>query len=145
MAQNYNRINLDIIPVGGVDKSIQCSDCPSACCREGMVIPLTKPEAQMMQANGTDMRPVDTKGEFRARAALLGTTLYRLESDCANLSIDPETGTSSCSIYNTPEFPKACRKFTMGSAACAITQTTRVGWGQDEFVTRPQDDSDMNP
>ena len=126
--KNFNRLNLDIVPINGVDKDVTCSKCPSACCRKGMAIPLSRAEHRSMQAAGTDMRelPVDVRGRRR----VFGRKLYLLASDCGNLGV-AEDGTTFCSVYAQQEFPRACGEFAMGGYGCVSTQLSRIVHGED--------------
>ena len=130
---NTNRINLELIPVNGVDKSVNCANCPSACCREGMVLPLTRGEAATLEDAGTQMHQLD-RSESRGRRPGRGRKFYRFDSNCGNLAIDPETGQTSCEIYGSDNYPKVCTEFTMGSYACALTQLKRIDMGEDRAV-----------
>lgn len=121
-------INPNSVPVDGVDAQLSCAMCPSACCREGMIVPLTPDEANMMQSSGTEITQLD--GRKNSKMAGKGREMYRLDSDCGNLQTSPD-GAMSCRVYETSEYPQACREFTMGSYACALVQELRVRSGED--------------
>lgn len=127
---NNNRLSLSIVPVGGIDKQVSCANCPSACCRAGMVIPLSGKEADIIASAGTDMQKLD-RHETVGHHAGIGRKFYKLLSDCGNLDIDPNTGQMQCKIWHTKDYPKACNRFTEGSYNCVDVQLTRIGSGQD--------------
>lgn len=134
--KNRNRIDLTIIPVNGSDPNIDCAKCPSACCREGMTLPLSAEEADYLSAAGTELEAVEVSRKDRRRRGLGKQTFYALKSDCGNLVID-DTGNTSCGAFDneSPFRPKICGEFVMGGFACASLQIYRQRSGEDEFVS----------
>lgn len=131
--KNANYPSLDLVPVGGVDANISCDKCPSACCRAGVSIPLTKNEALTLKNAGTELRLL-AREELKGRRAGIGKKVYELMSNCGNLLIDEDTGKSSCTIHNQPNYPNACGEFLMGGYQCAKIQQRRVELGQDTLI-----------
>lgn len=99
-----------------------------------MTIRLNDAERDTLVNAGTKLRPV-TRKEIRelgrSNRPSRSEQTYMLESDCGNLSIDPETGATACSIYESDEYPRACTALKMGSYSCGLIQLTRVVQGQD--------------
>ena len=131
MKNRNPRLELSIIPINGTDPSIQCSSCPAACCREGMILPLSGAEAEHLREAGTDLAPL-SKEETEGRRAPFRRRFYRLDSACGNLAINAVTSEAMCDAYDSPDRPRICDEFTMGGFACAQTQLWRIETGQDE-------------
>lgn len=134
--ENRNRIDLTIIPVNGVDPDIDCGKCPSACCREGMTLPLSAEEAAHLAAVGTELEPVKLSRMERWRKGLGNQAFFNLKSDCGNLATNDE-GHTFCGVFEaeSPVRPKVCGEFVMGGYACAGVQLYRQKNGEDEFVS----------
>lgn len=130
--KNGNRLQLEIVPIGGADKDISCQKCPSACCRAGMAIPLNRQEAHTLEDAGTDIREV-SKREHPPRAGL-GRKFFQLMSDCGNLVTDPSSGETSCAIWREDNYPKACARFKEGGYNCVDTQLSRITADEDSSI-----------
>lgn len=135
MENKHRRIdlNLDVIPVNGVNPDVSCAKCPSACCREGMALELNPDEAAMLVENGTVLRKLSRRDVKRAGAEkpVKGNDMYVFESNCGNLTVDPDTNETGCAIYGTDQYPRTCAAFKMGGAACVSVQRTRINRGED--------------
>ncbi len=97
-----------------------------------MAIPLTEVERTMLQAAGTDM--YELPAEKTAWKRIFGRNIYYLASHCGNLRIGDDD-TTSCAVYGTSSFPKACAGFVMGGYGCIGTQLSRVRSGEDTLGT----------
>lgn len=126
------------IPGSGVDEAISCGNCPSACCRKGMVMSLSDSEAAYLQDGGTSLEKMNKKSSIMARVLHLGSgkDSYMLKSDCSNLEIDSETNETSCIVFSEPERPEVCDNYKMGAYQCGRLQLARVASGQDEFADK---------
>jgi Fe-S-cluster containining protein len=127
--KNNNRLQLDGISPGGTDPAVDCKNCPAACCRKDMAIPLSSREATTLRQAGTQLLEMDSH-DVSIRAPF-GTKFFRLLTDCGNLSIDLTTGDTRCKVWQTDEYPRACDKFPMGGFNCVSTQMARITRGQD--------------
>ena len=134
--KNRNRIDLTIIPVNGSDPAIDCTKCPSVCCREGMTLPLSAEEADLLAAAGTELEPVTLSRIERWRRGLGSQAFFTFKSDCGNLVTDNK-GNALCGVFEaeSPVRPKACGEFVMGGYACATVQLYRQRKGEDEFIS----------
>ena len=81
----------------GIDTGVQCSDCPSLCCRLTVVLKTSDRVAPELTAR------MDNGITVMARGA---------NGYCVALAADH----SGCTIYDTR--PGDCRRFTMGGAYC---------------------------
>ncbi len=126
--ENQNNPRLDLVPVGGVDSEVSCSKCPSACCRAGVVLKLSVEEARTLREAGTELEKLPNGNRW------LGRKSYLLASTCGNLVIDPETGATSCKIWDTEKYPRVCRDFPMGGYWCVVIQGWRIRRGEDTEI-----------
>lgn len=117
-----------------------CGNCVGACCRQSVILPLKKEEAETLRAVGTSLKELLPAGDgvdwgsrryfkhnaprnrqfLRGKAKALepGQGYYGLESDCGFLEMT-EDGASICSVYDDDELrPEICGGFTAGSIAC---------------------------
>lgn len=117
-----------------------CGNCVGACCRQSIILPLKKEEADTLRAVGTSLKELLPAGEevnwssrryfkknvpsdrrfLRSKAKALepGQGYYGLESDCGFLETT-ESGASICSVHDNDELrPEICGEFKAGSIAC---------------------------
>ena len=137
--ENRNRIDLKIIPINGVDKDVSCRNCPSACCRKGMVIPLSGHEAELLVQAGTTLEEHHISRRERRRLGIGKETLYRFQSDCGNLATT-EDGASYCKAFDqeSPIRPSICSEFKEGGYDCGAIQLARIAWGQDTLAVHEE-------
>lgn len=111
---------------------MSCSECPSACCRQGTILPLTHDEAwSLIEAgSGLESYPEDEKHSLTRRQRRRGISFYKLDTDCGNLQLPEDGGAGKCDAFGSPERPLICREFTVGDLAC---RTARIENGLDSI------------
>ena len=97
-------------------KHVSCGDCIGACCRGGMILPLTDVEARHLADNGTKLIRVSTAlGFFRGRfGKSSGSSEYLLDEDCTFYNQQ----TNECEAFDSPERPRVCSDFPVGGEVC---------------------------
>ncbi len=122
---NGNPLDLDMVPLDGVDPRVRCGACPAVCCRKGTVVRLSPTDAEFLRQSGTELEKIAIQqSRVRSLTLLPGShtkRYYVLQSDCGNLK-DREDGIAQCSEHDNPNRPSVCREFRMGGAACVIAQ-----------------------
>lgn len=113
-------IPLEIISFSN-NGDVSCGDCVSACCRQGVIMPLSQDEASFMRETGTELEPhaapaID--GKFSRKERRLKFAYYQMASDCGNLEIPEDGGPGVCSAFDNPERPVICGEFKTGSFCC---------------------------
>lgn len=63
-----------------------------------------------------------------------GDTLYTLLTNCGNLVIS-DTGKTSCAIYKSDKYPRACESLKEGSYSCGLIQLTRIFRNEDTLAS----------
>lgn len=112
---------------------VQCERCPAACCRSGVIMPLSDGEAQVLQEAGTILEPFAMHDQYPKEIAMArksGRQLCTLLSDCGNLQQNPD-GTTRCRIWHNESYPDVCRGMKMGGFVCLSIQTARIKSGED--------------
>ena len=128
---NFN----DVRPTGerrATRTDVSCAKCSSACCRKGVILPLTEDEYRFLTDAGTELAEhFPSVIEPRLlRKPIIKPPLYKMLSNCA--FNNPDTG--ECEAYVSDERPDICTKFRMGSSACVAIQRSRVMSGEDDVA-----------
>ena len=108
---------------------VSCENCVNACCLAGIIIKLSGSEAEELHAAGTQMEDMNFRPPKRNKNGL-----FRLVSDCGNLSTDEQTGRGLCGVYGTEKQPRACREFPVGSYICRRLRANKAIDSADKFL-----------
>jgi Fe-S-cluster containining protein len=106
---------------------VNCNSCTAACCRKGMNISLSKtgvflnvlsmPRKVHIPASDAIryvvFEPTDHEPEGSIGELFPGYDYGELMQDCGNITPD-----NTCTIYDSPNRPRACATFEVGSLAC---------------------------
>lgn len=129
-AKTHAEPELALINQGGhFVEPVSCEDCVSACCLAGIIIKLSGQEAEELYAAGTEMEDMNYRPPKGNKIGL-----FKLVSDCGNLSADEQAGQRLCRVYGTEKQPRACREFPMGSYVCRRLRVNKAVDSADKFL-----------
>ncbi len=126
----------------GFPKPVDCSSCPSLCCRAGKILELSKVEVDELSIAGTDLAETDLTFKKRRKISKIANSVavtiglkseranYILTSDCGNLAADG-SGQSICADYENR--PEVCGSFPVGELACRTSRLLSGIDTADEF------------